>query len=178
MFSTYKHENGPQDVLFFCVPSAVFSSFQSSNFAISKLFSSSKSSRTFFRFKCRNKSLEKQAKLSENISNSFGVRKFQGISDLVKDIPLIGKLSEPFAKAADAAREVELKNATLEQFQNLRKEGKGITEALSQTGLTAGDISKGPMNSLTAGFKSLSKFAGGLALTALLVSINKVNKED
>ena len=124
-----------------------------------------------------NKSLEKQAKLSENISNSFGVRKFQGISDLVKDIPLIGKLSEPFAKAADAAREVELKNATLEQFQNLRKEGKGITEALSQTGLTAGDISKGPMNSLTAGFKSLSKFAGGLALTALLVSINKVNKE-
>ena len=128
-----------------------------------------------------NNSLEKQAKLSEKISNSFSVKKFQGLSDLVKDIPIIGKLSEPFEKAAAAARGVELKNNTLDQFKELRKEGATISEALSQTGLKIKDISKGPTNSLNAGFKTLGstlqKSFGVGVIIAIASQFLKANKE-
>ena len=78
-----------------------------------------------------NKELAQQEAFGEKIANKFSVKSFQGISNLVKDIPILKTLATPFQEAADAAREVEVnQEGALERRLQQRK----IDEATLKTG--------------------------------------------
>jgi hypothetical protein len=75
---------------------------------------------------------------SQNIANNFGVKMFGALSDISKAIPGLSRFSEPFNKAAEAAREVGTQNAiNKKEFQDiLDLNGKGLTkEKIKQLGL-------------------------------------------
>jgi hypothetical protein len=75
---------------------------------------------------------------SQNIANNFGVKTFGALSDISKAIPGLSRFSEPFNKAAEAAREVGTQNAiNKKEFQDiLDLNGKGLTkEKIKQLGL-------------------------------------------
>ena len=75
---------------------------------------------------------------------------FSSISEVVKDIPGLRKLSKPFEDAAKAARETVLSNATAVGIsKDALKYGKGLTkEKLEQLKLT--DITQGKTGSAAA----------------------------
>jgi hypothetical protein len=77
-------------------------------------------------------------KTSKAIADNFGVKMFGALSDISKAIPGLKRFSEPFDKAAEAAREVGAQNAiNKKEFQDiLNNNGKGLTkEKIKQLGL-------------------------------------------
>lgn len=131
---------------------------------------------------------------------------FSALSEVVKDVPGLRKLSGPFEKAAEAARETALSNAKLkatnETIASLGKEalttGKGLTkEKLKELGLTEqiGNLTgsaaaqalqafqrnnktaSSGMAGLTAGFKSLGPIIkGALGPLAILQTLVDIGK--
>jgi hypothetical protein len=76
--------------------------------------------------------------LSNSISKNFGVKTFGALSDITKSIPGLKRFSEPFDKAAEAARKVGTQNAINKQdlAASLEANGKGLTrEKITQLGL-------------------------------------------
>jgi hypothetical protein len=76
--------------------------------------------------------------LSNSISKNFGVKTFGALSDVTKSIPGLKRFSEPFDKAAEAARKVGTQNAINKQdlAASLEANGKGLTrEKITQLGL-------------------------------------------
>jgi len=70
---------------------------------------------------------------SEAIANSFSVKSFQGLANLVNALPGFGKLFPAFQQAADATRQATATNAVTKE---LFKTGKGLTqEKIRQLGL-------------------------------------------
>jgi len=110
---------------------------------------------------------------SNKIANSFGVKTFGALSDITKKIPGLSKFSEPFNNAAEAARKASQQNIGIEKFKQLRKEGVGVSEALTKAGVSAKQVKLGSVNPFLAGVKSigpsLAKAFGPVALIAGLV---------
>jgi hypothetical protein len=80
----------------------------------------------------------KLEKTSEKVANNFGVKMFGAMSDISKAIPGLSRFSEPFNKAAEAARAVGAQNAiNKKEFQDiLDANGTGLTrEKIKQLGL-------------------------------------------
>jgi hypothetical protein len=76
--------------------------------------------------------------LSNSISKNFGVKTFGALSDITKSIPGLKRFSEPFDKAAEAARKVGTQNAINKKdlAASLEANGKGLTrEKITQLGL-------------------------------------------
>jgi len=128
---------------------------------------------------------------SKEISSSFGVKTFGGLSDVMKAIPGLSKFSGPFEEAAEAAREhgaaeVE-KNASINKgigdYKQLRKQGMGMADALKEAGVSAKQVKVGELplkapGTLAAGFKSLgpaiAKAFGPIGLILELVDAFKM----
>lgn len=80
----------------------------------------------------------KLEKTSQKVANNFGVKLFGAMSDISKAIPGLSRFSEPFNKAAEAAREVGAQNViNKKEFQDiLDTNGTGLTkEKIKQLGL-------------------------------------------
>jgi hypothetical protein len=76
--------------------------------------------------------IEKIEKLSNSVSNNFGVKTFGALNDISQAIPGLRRLSEPFEKASEAAR----KQALLNQDAFALKTGEGLSrEKIKQLGL-------------------------------------------
>jgi len=76
--------------------------------------------------------------LSNSVSKNFGVKTFGALSDITKSIPGLKRFSEPFNKAAEAAREVGTQNVINKKDlqTSLDTNGKGLTkEKIKQLGL-------------------------------------------
>ena len=121
-----------------------------------------------------NKELAQQEAFGEKIANKFSVKSFQGISNLVKDIPILKTLATPFQEAADAAREVEVNQegalerrlqqrkideATLKTGKGLNKsvlERLGLEKQITSTGaVAASQIKKGDLAKSIAPVKGI-----------------------
>jgi len=128
-------------------------------------------------------------KLAEDSSTlDKSSRFFTGLSKIVSDIPILRQFSTPFEAAAEAARKTTIENANnaglnerLNKFEQLRKQGIGIQDALKETNLTAKDIKIGKLPStspLIAGFKALgpiiSQAFKGLGLVSIAVEAFKL----
>jgi hypothetical protein len=78
------------------------------------------------------------------ISESSGVKNFQGITEFVKSVPGLSGFSSTFEAAADASKdiaaEMEGTNFGIEKFKLLRDEGVGMQDALEQAGISASDL--------------------------------------
>ena len=92
---------------------------------------------------------------SNKVANNFGVKTFGALSDITKSIPGLKRFSEPFNNAAEAARKASQQNVGVEKFQQLRKEGVGIKEALDKAGVSAKQVKLGSTSPFLAGIKSI-----------------------
>jgi len=113
---------------------------------------------------------------------------FTGLSKIISDIPILRNFSTPFEAAAEAARKTTIENANnaglnerLDKFNQLRKQGVGIQDALKETNLTAKNIKIGKLPSaspLIEGFKALgpviSQAFKGLGLVSIAVEVFKL----
>ena len=119
------------------------------------------------------KELNDQQILSEKIANTFGVKTFGALSDISKKIPGLNRFSEPFQNAAEAARSASRTNLGIDKFKELRKQGVGIKDALSQAGVSAKQVKLGSTKPFLAGIRSigpaLSKALGPIAIIIELV---------
>jgi hypothetical protein len=124
-----------------------------------------------------NQELETIEKVSNQVAKNFGVRTFGALSDITKAIPGLSRFSTPFNDAAEAARKAATTNFKLEKFEELKKEGKGIKEAMDEAGVSAEDVELGSVSPFLEGIKSLgaslSKALGPLALISNLFNIMK-----
>jgi hypothetical protein len=111
---------------------------------------------------------------SERIANSFGVKTFGAMKDIVALIPGLSRFSGPFDDAAEAARstvtEMETTNMGIDKFKELRAEGVGIQEALEQAGVSAKDVNVGKFSEaqmstsgISAGWDSIGKKIASVA---------------
>jgi hypothetical protein len=112
----------------------------------------------------------KLEKTSQDIANNFGVKTFGALSDITKSIPGLKRFSEPFDKAAEAAREVGAQNSiNKKEFQDiLNNNGKGLTkEKIKQLGLEkelgglAGSAAAAKAKSMGLQVKSQNTFLAG-----------------
>ena len=122
---------------------------------------------------------------SKAIANNFSVKTFDGLSRIVKDIPVLRQFSTPFESAANASRLVVAENA------KILSTGKGLTankikelglekELGGLTGTAAAQKAKslgldqkavGTQEALRAGAKELSGTLSKMASAAILGSI-------
>ena len=112
---------------------------------------------------------------SKNIQGNFGVRGFAGLSEISKAIPGLNQFSQPFATAADSAREMAsgIENAsksggvglTKERIKQLglEKQLNGLAGTAAANKLKGMSSMKKGMLALRAGFKVL----GPIIATAL-----------
>ncbi len=123
--------------------------------------------------------------ITENIGKNKGVSLFGGISDVLDKIPLLSGLAPSFGaagkEAETVAADLEKRKFGVDKFNQLRKEGLGIKDALEASGSSVddikafkrGDFSKANRDAagMSAGMKSmkntLKKTLGPMALLAL-----------
>ena len=142
---------------------------------------------------------------SKAIAQNFSVKTFEGLSRIVKDIPVLRQFSAPFEKAADASRIVTAENTRLDDLLQKRakvfdisnKSGKGVTrEKIKELGLEkelgqsyglnaikkANELGlhekiEGKQNAAIAGAKELNTVVNKLAWAAILKSIGEINAQ-
>ncbi len=123
--------------------------------------------------------------LTKNIANNKGVSLFGGVSDVLDKVPLLSGLAPSFSaagkEAESVAADLEKRKFGVDKFNQLRKEGMGIKDALEASGSSVddikafkrGDFSKANRDAagMSAGMKSmkntLKKTLGPMALLAL-----------
>ncbi len=123
--------------------------------------------------------------ITENIGKNKGVSLFGGISDVLDKIPLLSGLAPAFGaagkEAETVAADLEKRKFGVDKFNQLRKEGLGIKDALKESGSSVddikafkrGDFTKANRDAagMSAGMKSmknsLKKTLGPMALLAL-----------
>ena len=123
--------------------------------------------------------------ITENIGKNKGVSLFGGISDVLDKIPLLSGLAPSFGaagkEAETVAADLEKRKFGVDKFNQLRKEGLGIKDALEASGSSVddikafkrGDFTKANRDAagMSAGMKSmknsLKKTLGPMALLAL-----------
>ena len=105
---------------------------------------------------------------SERIAESFGVKTFGAMKDIVAAIPGLERFKGPFEDAAEAARstvtEMESTNMGIDKFKELREQGVGVQEALEQAGVSAKQVNTGKFSEaqmatagMSAGWDSIGK---------------------
>ena len=142
---------------------------------------------------------------SKAIAQNFSVKTFEGLSRIVKDIPVLRQFAAPFEQAADASRIVTAENARLDDLLQKRakvfdisnKNGKGVTkEKIKELGLEkeleglagrkaiqkANELGlhekiKGKQNASLAGAKELNKVVNRLAWAAILKQMTELNSQ-
>ena len=96
---------------------------------------------------------------SRAIANSFSVKNFEGLSRIVKDIPILRQFSAPFEQAANASRITVAQNAKLkEQFGDAAKSQSAFLAGTKELGI------------------AFSNLAGAALLTSIISSFGKLNK--
>ena len=82
--------------------------------------------------------------ITENIGKNKGVSLFGGISDVLDKIPLLSGLAPSFGaagkEAETVAADLEKRKFGVDKFNQLRKEGLGIKDALEASGSSVDDI--------------------------------------
>lgn len=96
---------------------------------------------------------------SKAIANSFSVKNFEGLSRIVKEIPILRQFSAPFEQAANASRVTVAQNAKLkEQFGDAAKSQSAFLAGTKELGI------------------AFSNLAGAALLTSIISSFGKLNK--
>ena len=123
--------------------------------------------------------------ITENIAKNKGVSLFSGLESVLDKVPILSGLAPMFStagkEASEVAADLEKRKFGVQKFQELRKEGLGIQDALEASGTSIddikafkrGDFSKANIDAagMSAGMKSmknsLKATLGPMALLAL-----------
>jgi len=96
---------------------------------------------------------------SKAIANSFSVKNFEGLSRIVKDIPILRQFAAPFEQAANASRLTVAQNAKLkEQFGDAAKSQSAFLAGTKELGI------------------AFSNLAGAALFASIISSFGKLNK--